>query len=68
MSCPIIFIHKNSVNEKSKSVIYSVRKNKQSYFDKRLVLKVASEIEKELPRKEVIQTYGLNFQTLFSWP
>ncbi|TXI61521.1 MAG: hypothetical protein E6Q46_09840 [Flavobacterium sp.] len=53
--------------ENQKEVIYAVRKNKQSRFDKRLILKVVSEIEKGLPRKEAIQTYGLSVPTLDSW-
>jgi len=32
--------------ENQKEVIYAVRKNKQSRFDKRIILKVVSEIEK----------------------
>ena len=49
------------------ALIYVARNNKQSRFDKRLILKVVSEIEKGLPRKEAIQTYGLSVPTLDSW-
>ena len=53
--------------EDQKQENYVSRTNKQSRYDKRLILKVVEEIEKGLPRKEAIRIYGLGKKTLDDW-
>lgn len=40
MSCPKIAIHKTVCMENQNEVIYAVRENNQSHYDKRLILKI----------------------------
>ncbi len=47
--------------------VYAVREHKQSRYDKRLILKVVSEVESGLPRKEANRIYGLGKSTLDGW-
>lgn len=47
--------------------IYGSRANRQSWYDKRLVLKIVKEVEEGLPRKEAIRIYGLGTSTLCRW-
>ena len=37
--------------ENQNEVIYAVRENNQSHYDKRLILKIVKEVERGLPRK-----------------
>lgn len=47
--------------------VYAVREQNQSRYDKRLILKIVSEVEAGLPRKEANRTYGMGQSTLDSW-
>lgn len=47
--------------------LYALREDKQSRFDKRLILKIVKEVENGLPRKEVLRIYGLGKSTLDGW-
>lgn len=47
--------------------VYGSREHNQSRYDKRLILKVVSEIEAGLPRKEANRIYGLGKSTLDGW-
>lgn len=53
--------------EDKKQEIYAVRDYGQSRYDKRLILKIVSEVEAGLPRKEANRIYGLGKSTLHSW-
>ena len=53
--------------ESSQTEIYALRYNRQSRYDKRLILKIVKEIEDGLPRKEAIRIYGLGKSTLDGW-
>jgi transposase len=53
--------------EQQQEQIYASRERKQSHYDKRLILKIVSEIENGLPRKEAIRIYGLVKGTLDGW-
>lgn len=44
--------------ENQNEVIYAVRENNQSHYDKRLILKIVKEVERGLPRKEAVRVYG----------
>jgi transposase-like protein len=46
---------------------YALRDNRQSRYDKRLILKIVKEVEEGLPRKEAIRIYGLGKSTLDGW-
>ena len=45
----------------------SSRKNKQSRFDKRLILKIVNLVEQGLPRQEVVRIYKVGYSTLNDW-
>ncbi|PQJ74178.1 IS630 transposase-related protein, partial [Polaribacter gangjinensis] len=47
--------------------IYSNRENKQSRYDKRLILKIVQEVENGLPRKEANRIYDLGKNSISSW-
>lgn len=47
--------------------IYGSREKVQSHYDKRLILKVVSEVEAGLPRKEANRIYNLGKSTLHGW-
>lgn len=53
--------------ESNQTTIYAPRVNRQSRYDKRLVLKIVKEVEEGLPRKEAIRCYGLGKSTLNGW-
>jgi transposase-like protein len=53
--------------ESTQTEIYASRANRQSWYDKRLILKIVKEIEEGLPRKEAIRIYGLGKSTLDGW-
>lgn len=53
--------------EHSEQEIYVVREGKQSRYDKRLILKIVSEVEAGLPRKEANRIYNLGKSTLHGW-
>ena len=46
---------------------YALRDNRQSRYDKRLILKIVKGVEEGLPRKEAIRIYGLGKSTLDGW-
>ena len=43
------------------------QRNKQSRYDKRLILKIVKEVENGLPRKEANRIYGLGKASLDGW-
>lgn len=47
--------------------IYAKRDNKQSRYDKRLILKIVQEVENGLPRKEATRIYDLGKNSISSW-
>lgn len=47
--------------------IYAKRENKQSRYDKRLILKIVQEVENGLPRKEATRIYDLGKNSISSW-
>lgn len=49
------------------SLEYSRRQNRQSHYDRRLILKVVKEVEEGLPRQEAIRIYDLGKSTLKDW-
>jgi transposase-like protein len=53
--------------EQSLTTVYAPRDNRQSRYDKRLILKIVKEVEEGLPRKEAIRIYGLGKSTLCGW-
>lgn len=53
--------------EPNQTTVYASRDNRQSRYDKRLILKIVKEIEEGLPRKEANRIYGLGKSTLDSW-
>jgi len=53
--------------EHKEEEVYALRESKQSRYDKRLILKVVSEVEAGLPRKEANRIYSLGKGTLNSW-
>ena len=53
--------------EHKEQEIYALREHKQSRYDKRLILKVVSEVESGLPRREANRIYGLGKSTLHGW-
>lgn len=67
MSCPKIAIHKTVCMENQNEVIYAVRENNQSHYDKRLILKIVKEVERGLPRKEAVRVYGIGKASLDNW-
>lgn len=46
---------------------YALRANRQSHYDKRLILKIVKEVEEGLPRKEATRIYALGKTTLDAW-
>lgn len=53
--------------ESNKTTIYGSRANRQSRYDKRLILKIVKEVEQGLPRKEANRIYCLGKSTLDGW-
>lgn len=53
--------------ESNQTTEYASRANRQSRYDKRLILKIVKEVEEGLPRKEAIRIYGLGKTTLSTW-
>jgi len=53
--------------ESNQTSIYAPRDNRQSRYDKRLILKIVKEVEEGLPRKEANRIYGLGKSTLNGW-
>lgn len=53
--------------ESNQTTIYAPRDNRQSRYDKRLILKIVKEVEQGLPRKEATKIYGLGKSTLDGW-
>jgi transposase len=53
--------------EHKEQEFYAPRENKQSHYDKRLILKVVKEVEAGLPRKEANRIYGLGKSCLYNW-
>jgi transposase len=53
--------------ESNQTTIYAARANRQSHYDKRLILKIVKEVEEGLSRKEAIRIYGLGKSTLDGW-
>ncbi len=47
--------------------LFGKRDSKQSYYDKRLILKIVKEVEAGLPRKLARDKYGLGKSSLCSW-
>jgi len=52
---------------KQEQEVYASREEKQSRFDKRLILEIVKEVENGLPRKEANRIYGLGKSTLGDW-
>lgn len=50
----------------NQTTVYTPRPNRQSRYDKRLILKIVKEVEQGLPRNETIKIYGLGKSTLDS--
>ena len=46
---------------------YAPRANRQSRYDKRLILKIVKQVEEGMPRKEANRIYGLGKSTLGDW-
>ena len=53
--------------ESNQTTIYAPRANRQSHYDKRLILKIVKEVEEGLPRKEAIRIYGLGKASIDGW-
>ena len=53
--------------DSKQSLEYSFRQNRQSHFDKRLILKIVKLVEEGLPRQEAIRMYDLGKSTLDAW-
>jgi transposase len=53
--------------EQQKQEFYAPRENKQSRYDKRLILKIVREVEAGLPRKEANRIYELGKSSLDGW-
>ncbi|MBP6128501.1 MAG: transposase, partial [Flavobacterium sp.] len=53
--------------ENQNEVIYAVRENNQSHYDKRLILNIVKEVERGLPRKEAVRVYGIGKASLDNW-
>lgn len=53
--------------ESNQTTVYAQRANRQSHYDKRLILKIVKEVEEGLPRKEANRIYGLGKSTLAGW-
>lgn len=53
--------------EHNEQGFYLEREHKQSHYDKRLILKIVSEVEAGLPRKEANRIYNLGKSTLHGW-
>ena len=53
--------------DSKQSLEYSFRQNRQSHFDKRLILKIVKQVEEGLPRQEAIRMYDLGKSTLDAW-
>jgi transposase len=53
--------------ESNQTTDYALRANRQSRYDKRLILKIIKEVEEGLPRKEATRIYGLGKSTLDNW-
>ena len=53
--------------ESNQTTVYTPRANRQSRYDKRLILKIVKEVEEGLPRNEAIRSYGLGKSTLDGW-
>ena len=53
--------------DSKQSLEYSSRQNRQSHFDKRLILKIVKLVEEGLPRQEAIRMYDLGKSTLDAW-
>jgi transposase-like protein len=53
--------------DSNQTTIYASRANRQSRYDKRLILKIVKEVEEGLPRTEAIRIYGLGTSTLDGW-
>jgi len=53
--------------ESSQTTDYAPRANRQSRYDKRLVLRVVKEVEDGLSRKEAARIYGLGKTSLDAW-
>lgn len=53
--------------EHQEQEFYAPRENKQSRYDKRLILKIVREVEAGLPRKEANRIYELGKASLDGW-
>jgi len=53
--------------ESDQSSQYAPRTDRQSRYDKRLILKIVKEVEEGLPRKEAIRIYGLGKSSINAW-
>src|SRR5258705_7205792 len=53
--------------ESNQTETYAPRTNRQSWYDKRLILKIVKEVEDGLPRKEAIRIYGLGKASIDTW-
>ncbi|HLA59174.1 MAG TPA: IS630 transposase-related protein [Puia sp.] len=53
--------------ESTQSTDYAPRANRQSHYDKRLILKIVKEVEEGLPRKEAVRIYELGKASLDIW-
>ncbi len=53
--------------EPKEQKFYAPRENKQSRYDKRLILKIVREVEAGLPRKEANRIYELGKASLDGW-
>src|SRR5215212_4192018 len=53
--------------ESNQTTDYAPRANRQSHYDKRLILKIVKEVEEGLPRKEAIRIYGLGKAGIDGW-
>lgn len=53
--------------ESNQAEQYAPRTDRQSRYDKRLILKIVKEVEEGLPRKEAIRIYGLGKSSINAW-
>jgi len=68
MSIPKKAIHKiQSMETEKTDFIYSERTNKRQRFDRRLVEHIVSLVEQGVPRRDLMEQYGVANNTLMNW-
>ena len=68
LSIPKKAIHKiQSMETEKTDFIYSERTNKRQRFDRRLVEHIVSLVEQGVPRRDLMEQYGVANNTLMNW-